>query len=474
MPSLLLIEDEATLAKNVQRYMQRFEWDVEVAGSAEDGLARVAQLQPDIIVIDFQLPGMDGLAAIATLRERDPQARIVMLTGQGSVQLAVDAMKAGAADFLTKPVELAELKRVLDKLSGEGRMRTALAYYQAKEAGGLDRIIGASPAIAAVKTRIRRIIEAEATDTGGPAPSVLVTGETGCGKELVARACHFESRRRNAPFIEVNCAAIPANLLETELFGYERGAFTDARERKTGLIEAADGGTLFLDEIGESDAATQAKLLKVLEDQRIRRIGAVQERRVDVRIIAATNRDLAALSEQGHFRADLLYRLRVIQIDVPPLRDRHGDVALLANAFLAHFAARYTRPSLHFTPDALRALEQHDWPGNVRELRNLIEQTVLLAKHNDLAAADLAFPVAMRQRPEAPQPAAAEAEIETVMDLTKMERDMVVQVLERTNWNVTRSARILGISRDTLRYRMEKHGLQRSTQGASSDTDETA
>jgi two-component system, NtrC family, response regulator AtoC len=457
MPSLLLIEDEDTLAKNVQRYLARYGWDVELAGTAEAGLAQLAKVQPDIVVLDFQLPGMDGLAALATLRERDPDARVVMVTGQGSVQLAVEAMKAGAADFLPKPVVLADLKRVLDKLTGEGRMRKALAYYQARDQGCMSQIVGDSAPMLELKERLRMVMQAEAGDTGGPAPAILITGETGSGKEMIARACHSESRRKNGPFIEINCAAIPANLLEAELFGYEKGAFTGAAERKIGLIEAADGGMLFLDEIGEADAATQAKLLKVIEEQRIRRVGSVQERRVDVRVIAATNQLLEERAREGKFRPDLLYRLRVIELKVPPLRARGADILLLANRFLEEFARRYGKPGLAFTPAALDRLTRHDWPGNVRELRNLIEQAVLLARGTSIDYSDLGLPAVETCAAAAPE---VEAPQET-LELAQVERDLLRQALERTGWNVTRAARILGITRDTLRYRIDKHGLAR-------------
>src|SRR5471032_3374156 len=455
MASLILIEDEETLAKNVQRYLARFGWDVEIAESPERGLERVALTQPDAVVLDFQLPGMDGLAALAAIRKSDPDARVVMVTGQGTVQRAVDAMKAGATDFLPKPLVLADLKRVLDRLLGEGRMRKALAYYRSREESDSARITGDSPAMAALRERIHLVMQAEAGDTGGPAPAILITGETGTGKQLVARACHFDSLRRDAAFIEVNCAAIPANLLEAELFGYERGAFTGATDRKIGLIEAADGGTLFLDEIGEADAATQAKLLKVLEDQRIRRVGSVQERRVDVRVIAATNQPLEELAKQGRFRSDLLYRLRVIELKVPPLRARGADVILLAKRFLDGFARRYGKGARAFSPGALDALARHEWPGNVRELRNVIEQAVLLAHAEMIEAADLGLPRIDEVHGQQIAP------LEDTFELAKVERDLVRQALERSQWNITGAARMLGVTRDTLLYRMEKHRLER-------------
>ena len=455
MPTLFLIEDEATLAKNIARYLERHGWDVEIATTAEDALQRVAGVGPDVIMLDFNLPGMDGLAALAILRERDPQARIVMLTGHASVQLAVDAMKAGTSDFITKPVVLANLVRVLDRLVKDAHLRQEIAYYHARDAGGLDQLVGESPDLVELKTRIRRVVQVKSTNEGPP-PSILISGETGSGKELVARACHYESARSNGPFVEVNCAAIPMNLLESELFGHERGAFTDARERKIGLIEAADGGTLFLDEIGEADLSIQAKLLKVLEDQRIRRLGSVQERRVDVRVIAATNQSLEQKVQEGRFRADLLYRLRVVHFVVPPLRVRGTDIELLAHGFIEQFGRRYGKPALAFTPGALEALRTYSWPGNVRELRNFIEQTVLLAQRETIDAADLSLP-----QLAPPLAKHATPNVGDGVELALVERDLILQALEKTGWNITQAARMLGISRDTLRYRIERHRLTR-------------
>jgi DNA-binding NtrC family response regulator len=463
MPSLFLIEDEATFAKNVASYLSRYGWDVEIAANAEDALARIPAVGPDVIVLDFNLPGMNGLEAIAVLRERDPEARIVMLTGHASVQLAVDAMKAGTADFLPKPVALAELRALVDRLASHGRARKELAYYHQRDAEGLDKLIGECAAIVDLKRRVRSVVQSEPVTSDAPPPSILIIGETGTGKEIVARACHVESRRRDQPFVEVNCASIPANLLESELFGHERGAFTDARERKTGLFEAADGGSIFLDEIGEADLAVQAKLLKVLEDQRIRRVGSLVERRVDVRIIAATNRDLESRVQQGSFRADLLYRLRVILLALPPLRSRGDDVQLLATAFLRKAAKRYAKPGLVFSTEALEKLLRYPWPGNVREMRNVLEQTVLLAAEKTVRADDIVLPDV------APDSSTAPTGSNEGIELAAVERDMIRKALDNCGRNVTQAARQLGISRDTLRYRMEKHGLTRSEGAAPRD-----
>jgi two-component system, NtrC family, response regulator AtoC len=292
-----------------------------------------------------------------------------------------------------------------------------------------------------------------------PAAPILVLGETGTGKELVARACHFSGPREDAPFVEINCAALPAHLMEAELFGYEKGAFTDAQARKVGLIEAADGGTLFLDEIGELDLGLQAKLLRVLENLRVRRLGALKDRVVNIRVVAATNRDLDKQVAAGKFRSDLLYRLRVFQINIPPLRAREGDVLLLARRFVAQFAARYAKAVPTLDLEAVEALERYPWLGNVRELRNVIERAVLLGNSANLNAADLGLIAAQ------PPPAwSLKAQVTTASSglnsLEAVERQHLVDALLLTGWNVTKAARALDISRDTLRYRIDKHGLR--------------
>jgi DNA-binding NtrC family response regulator len=456
MPTLFLIEDEATFAKNVASYLSRYGWDVETAPSAEEALERLATVGPDVIVLDFNLPGMNGLEALRVLRERVPEARVVMLTGHASIQLAVDAMKSGSADFLPKPVALAELRQLVDRLAGDGRARKELDYYHQRSADGLERLLGESPPMQELKRRVRQVAQAEPAGDGELPPSVLITGETGTGKEIVARACHHEGRRRGRPFVEVNCASIPGSLLESELFGHERGAFTDARERKTGLFEAAEGGSIFLDEIGEADLAVQAKLLKVLEDRRIRRVGSTVDRRVDVRVIAATNRDLERRARDGAFRSDLLYRLRVIQLTLPPLRARGEDIALLARAFLDRAARRYGKPGLAFSAEALEKLRLYPWPGNVRELHNVLEQTVLLAAEQNVQPDDIVLPDVAPDRGSA-APGGGES-----LELVAVERDLIRQALGQCGGNVTQAARQLGISRDTLRYRMGKHGLERA------------
>ena len=326
MAMLLIIEDEAVLARNVARFFEKLGHTVEVAHDGPAGVEAARRVMPDVAIVDFQLPGLDGLEVIGALRKIDAELRCVMVTGHASVPVAIDAMKAGYMDLLTKPVALASLKAVVDRALAERGTRRALDYYQKKEAdeSSLEALAGDSAPMQALRDLVRTMALSEPADCSPGAP-ILVLGETGAGKELVARACHYAGPRASAPFVEINCAALPAHLIEGELFGHEKGAFTDAQARKIGLIEAADGGTLFLDEIGELDLSLQAKLLRVLENFRVRRLGALQDRLVNVRVVCATNRDLDQLVEAGRFRADLLYRLRVFQINIPPLRARSDD-----------------------------------------------------------------------------------------------------------------------------------------------------
>lgn len=459
MAAILIIDDELTLAKNAAKFLEKSNHIVVTAGTGASGLDVIAESPPDLIVVDYRLPDMNGLDVIASIRAQDANVPIIMITGHGSIQIAVDAMKAGANDLMTKPVALGELRQRVMQLTQRQRDSSRLEYFDTREKrqGDLSGIIGDSAATRELKERIGRIAGVEGVDS---LPPVLIVGETGTGKELVAKACHYCSSIHDQPFIEVNCAAIPANLLESELLGYERGAFTDARDRKLGLIEAADGGTLFLDEIGEMDIAMQAKLLKVIEDGRLRRLGSIQERRVNVRIVTATNQDLEQRIREGKFRVDLYFRLRVLQIFVPPLRDREGDAITLARHFLEEFSARYRKYGLTLSANAERAIADHTWPGNVRELRNVVEQAVLLSGSPVIDVGELMLP-AHHQSPVDIPPIMAigalaqEGSQQSSLDL--VERELLCQALVESKGNVSLAARILGISRDTMRYRMEKH-----------------
>lgn len=456
MANILLIEDEIVFAKILARHFEKKGHMVEVAHDGLAGFNAAVRLQPDVVIVDFQLPGMNGLEIIRALRKFDDPPAIVMVTGQASVTLAVDAMKAGSLDLLTKPVTLTNLQEVVSRALLVRGERRALDYYRHRDArnASLDALIGTSPSMQRLRDMILAIAGGEPTDQSAAAP-ILVLGETGTGKELVARACHQCSARAAAPFIDINCAALPAHLIEGELFGYEKGAFTDARDRKIGLIEAADGGTLFLDEVGELDLLMQAKLLRVLENFRVRRLGALSDRQVNVRLIAATNRDLDELVKAGRFRADLMYRLKVFQLHIAPLRERASDIPDLARHFLTQLAGRYGRTELAMDEPAFSALIAHDWPGNVRELRNVLERAVLLRRVGTLGVDDLLLGVGRAGGAhKTPSPATAEGQ-----SLEALERSHLQHALDQSAGNVTQAARLLGISRDTLRYRMDRHGL---------------
>ena len=450
---ILIVEDETTLARNLAVYLERVGYEVRVAASAMEGLAALESFRPEVVLLDHNLPGgMTGLELLGRIRSLDGDARVVMVTGHGSTELAVQAMKAGAADFLTKPLVLAELKLLLERLLHQDRLEHTVSYYRQREArdSGLDKIVGESAPMRALKQTLRTLLESEGRLQDGELPAVLVVGETGTGKELVARALHFDGPRRDKPFVELNCGALPPQLVEAELFGYERGAFTDARQRKAGLLETAERGSVFLDEIGEAEISTQVKLLKLLEDRRVRRLGGLRDTPVTARVISATNRPLEDMVREGRFRADLYFRLRIVEVRVPPLRERGDDILLLARHFLALHGARYRKPGLCLTPQAEAALRSHAWPGNVRELRNTMEQAVLVAEGTAVSAPSLRLVSPLAAAPASPGLPDGE------LNLERMERLLIEQALERSGHNVSAAARLLGISRDTLCYRLER------------------
>ena len=465
--AVLVVDDEEVLARNLVRYLQQHGYVAQAAGSAPEALSLLDSFRPDCALLDYDLPGMNGLQLMAALHEREPGLPVVVITGHGNIQLAVEAMRAGAQNYLSKPLALDEVRLAVAGVFRRGRAEQTLEYYRKREArGGIEALTGSSEAMREVRAQLGQIVSAEAQLREGTPPAVLITGETGSGKELVARALHFDGPRAGGPFVEVNCAALPPNLLESELFGHERGAFTDAKQRKVGLVEAADGGTLFLDEIGDIDAQTQVKLLKLLEERSVRRLGSVRDMRVDVRIVAATHQPLEQMVQRGGFRADLFFRLRMVAVHLPPLRGRGNDVLELADRFLAEQRARYGKPGLYFTDAARRVLQEYGWPGNVRELRNMVEQAVLLATRDAIeprqlpVCETLAPPPADRPATAPPGTVPAWA-ADAPVGLNDIERAHLLDALQKTHWNVSQAARLLNISRDTMRYRIDKHRLQR-------------
>ena len=461
IPAVLIVEDERVLAEAMSDYLARHGFETAMAGSGEAALDAIHRSEPDLVVLDYQLPGMDGLEVLREIRQRAPQAAVVMLTAHGSVKTAVEAMRAGAFDYLTKPADLEELALVLGRARSHARLERELHLLQSAGGRGApgERIVGTSEATRGLRAQVERLA---GLDQGpGGAPPVLISGETGTGKGLVARAIHDLSARAERPFVEVNCGAIPAQLLESEMFGYERGAFTDARAAKPGLFEVADGGTLFLDEIGAMPLELQVKLLKAIEDRSVRRLGGLRQKTVDVRIVAATNGDLDRSAQEGAFRADLLYRLKVLTLVLTPLRSRPDDVVPLARHFLAEAGQRYRRPR-RLTPDAEAALRAYEWPGNVREVANVIERAVLLHEGEEIGAGVLGLPALARGGAPVEVGRGGGVKVDFSrggLSLSELERTLIVEALKATGGNRRRAAELLGISVETLRYRMEKHAL---------------
>ena len=434
MAQVLVIDDEEVLGRRICTFLGKRGITADYATSARDGLAAFARLKPRMTLLDYRIGDDNGLDVLREIKGQDPAANVVMMTGHGDISIAVDAMKQGARDFLTKPAPLATI----------AEMAASVAEAPTGDADHQPLIAGRSVAIAAVRREIAQSLEV-ITAVDGPPPPVMIMGETGTGKELAARMLHGQGPRAGAPFISLNCAALPPHLVEAELFGHEAGAFTDARSAKIGLFEAADGGVLFLDEVGELAPEVQAKLLRVLEDRTVRRIGSTRERPLDVWVISATNRSLEDMVRESRFRQDLLFRLQVLWFEMPPLRDRDSDILLLSRRFLAEQAERYRKPVPELDSEARAALLQHRWPGNVRELRNVIERATVHAMNGHISARDLGLSGAL--------PGAAPERLED------LERAALRAALSQTSGNVTRAAERLGISRDTLRYRMRKYQL---------------
>jgi two-component system response regulator AtoC len=462
--TVLVVDDETVLAGAMGDYLGRHGYAVNVRTSGEEALEFIDQQPPDIVVLDYRLPRMGGLQVLRKLKETRPEIEVVMLTAHGSVESAVEAMKLGTFDYLNKPVDLKELRLVVSKALQSLRQTQELDYLRSRadKENPSHEIVGHSERIIETKKLIEQIASIEAI-SGREAPAILITGETGTGKELVARSIHAASPRKKMPFIEINCAAIPLNLLEAELFGYEKGAFTDAKAAKIGLFEAADGGTLFLDEIVSLDLGLQAKLLKAIEERSVRRLGSITTRRFDVMLIAATNQPLEIAIQERNFREDLYYRLKVLEIHLPPLRERGDDAVDLAEHFVKLHARRYNRGDKTLSPSAKKSIAAYKWPGNVRELSNVMERSVLLKPGATIEPGDLALgPIALAEAPTVNRAADGTFAIDLSQGivLEDLERTIIERVLEQTGWNRTRAAQMLGLSRETLRYRIEKHNLK--------------
>ncbi|MBI2388598.1 MAG: sigma-54-dependent Fis family transcriptional regulator [Deltaproteobacteria bacterium] len=426
---------------------------VVAAASCVEAREVFARSRVDLVVLDLNLPDGDGLSLIPIFLQ-DREAEVVVVTAYPEVQSAVRALKAGAFDYINKPFELDEFDVVVDKALEHCRLRAEVMTLRraGPRAGGVERILGGSHPIERVREDIRRVAET-------PATTVLIRGETGTGKELVAEAVHDESKRRHAPIVRVNCSSIPASMMEAELFGHERGAFTDAKSSRRGLIELAHGGTLFLDEIGDLPLELQPKLLRVLESRCLRPLGGSREVEVDVRFVAATNRDLESMQAERRFREDLFFRLNVFAISVPPLRERAGDVTLLASHFLGELCRRLGKSPKTLSQEALSRLEAYRWPGNVRELSNVVERAVIVARGEIVSTADLAVPEGPHVTAPVPGEALVSPGAGAYPPLEAIERRYVLQVYEQTGRNKTRAAEILGLSRVGLREKLKGYGV---------------
>lgn len=449
MPGILIIDDEESIQRALVHHFVSRGWDAAGADSGERGLQSVEKLTPDIILLDMKLPDMNGIDVLKMLKAQNCASSVVIMTGWGSIANAVAAIKLGAEQYLTKSVDLVELDAVVDRIVEMRKLRLETRYYQQR----LDHpIVGASMEI----QKLHHLTDLMAENAG---TTVLLLGESGTGKELVAREIHRRSARRDRPFLDINCATLPEALIESEIFGHERGAFTDARELKRGLLEVADGGTVLLDEIADLPLTVQPKLLRVLETRCFKRVGGNRDMQVDVRIIAATNKDLSKPVADGRFREDLYYRLKVFPILLPPLRERPGDVPLLISYFVSQLNATLNKSIRGFTPGALERMQKYSWPGNVRELRNIVERAMVLSR-SDIIDIDVLPREMVPVRSGGFDSEAATVPGRTsVLTLAEMEKEYILKIFRAHGQNRTVTAKVLGISRSTLQEKLKKYGI---------------
>jgi len=458
--SVLVVDDEALTLRTISKALREEGFEVFVAMSGEKALEVFAEEKPDLVLVDVVLPGMDGIEVLRRIKQQNPAAIVLMMTAYHVVERAVEAMKLGAYDYLLKPFHLADLVNTMQR-AGETlalRVRVSETIQLAKGRYDFGRIVTQSPVMREVLAMARKAAEADRT-------TILIQGESGTGKEVLAKAIHYHSPRAHMLLLELNCAALPDTLLESELFGFEPGAFTDARRRKEGLLERAHGGTVFLDEIGNMSANVQAKLLRVLEEGTFMRLGSTRPIRVDVRIVAATNKDLKEAVNQGQFREDLFYRLNVVPLFIPPLRERREDILPLALDLLQQFNHELKKSFTGFTPAAAELLVRYPWPGNIRELKNVIERTMILAPEGDIDAAHL--PKEIRDytgegEPAQPLAAPMPPPQRQFVSLRELEQRYIEEVLAATGHNKAKAARILGIHPTSLLRRLKKQSQNES------------
>jgi len=456
---VLVIDDDELVNDFIQEALRRMGHAVETAGSAEEGLRQIRERSFDLVFTDVRMPGASGMDVLRQVKERFPETMVIMITAFGTVQLAVEAMKAGAFEFMLKPCSPEQIEMVTQRALEFRRLRSEneMLRHEQRQRTSVDEIVGQSKKL----RDIFKLVAAAAPQDS----TVLVTGESGTGKELIARAIHFNSRRAEGPLVSFNCAAVPENLIESELFGHEKGAFTGAVKTTRGRFEVADGGTLLLDEIGEMPLGLQAKLLRVLQNREFERVGSTDPIKVDVRIVATTNRNLEDEVGAGRFRSDLFYRLNVIPVVVPPLRERREDIPLLVDYFIKRFAEQTHKSVVGIEDSALKMLSQYSWPGNIRELANMIERAVVITENRKLTRGDFPLSLAMDGH------AAAPGALEGVLPLAEMEKRMIIRALEENDGNRTKTSAQLGIAVRTLRNKINEYGLRSTVSESNGDNE---
>ncbi|MEW6248511.1 MAG: sigma-54 dependent transcriptional regulator [Nitrospirota bacterium] len=459
---VLLIDDEPRVRASLKMVLEPT-YDVITAADAQEGLDLFRRESPNLVLLDVIMPGTDGLTVLQAMRAEDRSIPVIMLTGTKSVKTAVDAMKLGAADYLSKPFDVEELRIVVARTLESHDLEREVRYLRAQVVNryAFHNLIGKSPAMQEIYAKIEQVADSRTT--------VLITGESGTGKELVARALHYNSSRRDRPFIALNCAALPETLIESELFGHEKGSFTDATARRVGQFELANSGSLFLDEIGDLSPMTQAKLLRVLQEREFTRIGGIQPIKVDVRIIAATNKNLDDLVRRGTFREDLYYRINVISLYLPPLRERGEDIPLLAKHFLDKRIEEEKRPHQEFSKEAIELLSRYPWPGNVRELENVVEQALLWSQGATILPEHLPNSLRSDSRSSSLREDTLAGRLSLEKAVMEFEREIILDALKRTNYVQTHAANLLGISRRMLKYRMDTLGISRPDSSTGSE-----
>lgn len=450
---ILCVDDEHLIRWSLEQNLKKQGYEVLTAGTGEDALRIAREEQPDLVLLDIQLPGISGLEVLEKLKEFDDEIIVIMVTAHGGLETAVTAMRMGAYDYLNKPFNMDEMAIVIRKALETSELRREVVSLRSEhKKAGAPNIVGTGHGMQGILSMMDKVARSEAA-------TVLIQGESGTGKELVAKWIHYKSNRADKPFMAINCAAVPATLLESELFGHEKGAFTDAKTTKKGLFELADGGTVFLDEIGDMEMGMQAKLLRFLEDRTFRRIGGAKVTTVDVRIISATNKDLVKAIEVKDFRNDLYYRLQVIPIHLPPLRERKEDIIPLAKHFIDTYRKEFAKQVGGITPQAERLLVEYHWPGNIRELKNVIERAIILGNEEMLSVDHLPSEITSRV------PSTASTALVTFklppegIDIEEVEKELIRQALENNDWNQSKAAKKLNLGVDAFRYRMKKFGF---------------